>query len=265
MSPVALFCWNYKSPPLSPSYCRMWAASMLYAKRSEMRTVLIADRLGIDVLVEGLKLPYDEILHMPPIPDELAHVYDIAKITALLMLAEQGRPAIMVDHDAFLRRPIPDRVRLAPYMGEFFYDPSEPIKGMHAKLPVPRFIGELPRGIASGVMGGSDCERITKTCRDSLAVALHPQNREILSKADGYLASTILGELSFGEAFPDGEMLIPGGPNDQLGYYRSGYMHACGLKKNAGSRMEMLEFFRHDFPEEFEAVLDRWDEYFAGH
>lgn len=260
---LAVYSWKYHTAAMSLSHARIWTGSVLYARRAGMTPVLVADPAGIAFLVDGLKLPFEEVLPMPELPDDLVHVYDLQKLSALLAITGRGQPAFHIDHDVFLRRPFPDHILSASYSAEFFYSPSKSVQDLHHTLPVPRFTGPLPRGLAAGIMGGNDHAGIAQVCRESLACALDPRNCAVLQAADGYLASTIFGELSFGQAFPDAAELLPRGQFHQIDYYRAGYMHACGLKKIAGSRMEMLEFFRTEFPDEFASTLPRWDSCFS--
>ena len=260
----AIYSWKYQAAPMSLSHARIWAGSVLYAKRAGMTPVLVADETGIDFLVGGMGLPFEEIIPMPELPNELVHVYDLQKLSALLSITGRGEAAFHIDHDVFLRRPLPDRVLSASFAGEFFYEPSKAAQALHDTLPVPRFAGPLPRGLTGGIMGGTDHARIAQVCRESLSIALDPRNREVLKSASGYVASTIFGEFSFSHAFPNAVDLLPQGKDYQIDYYRAGYMHAAGsLKSNAGSRMEMLEFFRTEFPVEFAATLPCWDAYFT--
>ena len=260
----AIYCWKYLDAPMSLSHARMWAGSVFYARRAGMTPVLVADQTGIDFLVSGMGLPFEEVIPMPELPDELVHIYDLQKLSALLSITGRGEAAFHIDHDVFLRRPLPDRVLTAPCAGEFFYESSKAAQALHDTLPVQRFAGALPRGLAGGITGGTDHARIAQVCRESLSVALDPRNREVLQSANGNLASTLFGELSFGDAFPDAAVLLPQGMVSQIDYYRAGYIHAAGaLKSNAGSRMEMLEFFRTEFPVEFAATLPSWDAYFT--
>ena len=260
----AIYSWKYHVAPMSLSYSRMWAGSVFYAKRAGMTPVLVADQTGIDFLVSGMGLPFEEIIPMPELPDELVHVYDLQKLSALLAITGRGESAFHIDHDVFLRRPLPSRILSAPFAGEYFYESGQSAKSLHHTLPVQRFSGAFPRGLAGGIAGGTDHARIAQVCRESLSIALDPRNCEVLQSAHGNLASTLFGELSFGHAFPDAAVLLPQGMVSQIDYYRAGYIHAAGaLKSNAGSRMEMLEFFRTEFPVEFAATLPCWDAYFT--
>jgi hypothetical protein len=262
---IALYSWKYRQGTFSLSNSRIWTASVHYALRAGMRPVLVADEVGVRYLADGLKLPFAEVLPLPAIPDELVHVYDLTKLTALQIIAERGEPVIHVDHDAFIRRPLPKRILEAPYAAEFRYRPSQDAASLHGSLPVPRFAGDLPTGLMAGIMGGNATERIVAVCRESLRVALDQRNRRMLvQEPNGFLLSTIFGELAFGEAFPDAEELLPRGPSVQEDYYKVGYMHAAGLKKDAGTRCEMLEFFKADMPEVFAATLPAFDSYHTG-
>lgn len=258
----AVFSWKHHASTLSLSHSRIWAGSVHYAKRDGMRCVLVADKPGVAYLHDGLGLPFDEVRPLPELPAELVHIYDLVKLSALLMFASDGVPAMHVDHDAFLRRPLPERILSAPFAGEFFYEPAKVIRELHDSFPLRRFEAIPPKGLAGGIMGGNSCRRISEVCLESLRIALDPRNREAMRAADGYQASTIIGELAFGEAFPDAEQLFPNGPKAQTDYYRLGYMHAADLKKNPGVRCEMLEFFRDEFPAEFAKTRARWDSCF---
>jgi len=260
----AIYSWKYHAASMSLSHARMWTGSVLYAKRAGMTPVLVADQTGVDFLVGGMGLPFEEVIPMPDLPDELVHVYDLQKLSALLLIAGRGETAFHIDHDVFLRRPLPSRILAAPFAGEYFYESSKAAQSLNDTLPAPRFVGAMPRGLTGGIMGGTDHARIAQVCRESLSIALDPSNREILKSANGYVASTVFGEFSFSHAFPDAVDLLPRGQDYQIDYYRAGFMHAAGaLKNNAGSRMEMLEFFRTEFPVEFAATLPCWDAYFT--
>lgn len=261
-SPAAIFSWKYPVATLRMAMARMWTGSVLYARRAGMHTVLVADQPGIDLLVHGLQIPFDEVLLLPFIPDELRHVWDLTKVTALLTFLEKhptGFASFHVDHDVFLRRPLPKRILTAPFAGERRYVPDPSAAALNFSLPVPRFT-TMPTGVSSGIFGGVSTDRIAATCRSSLATALDPRNRERLTHCrNGWLASTIFGELSFGESFPDAELLFPNWTGSQPEFYRLGYIHATNMKDDAGRVGEMMEFFRSEFPDEYAAVLPRWD------
>ena len=90
---TAVFSWKHHSQTLGLSHAWLWTGAVCYAQRAGMRCVLVSDDQGADYLAGRLGLPFAEVLTLPTLPDELTHVRDLTKLSALKMLADRGEAA----------------------------------------------------------------------------------------------------------------------------------------------------------------------------
>ena len=215
--------------PLAHHY--LWAGSVRYARRAFGRVVLVTDKPGRALLCDAMNLPFDEILPLPDLPDELAHVYELPKLCAYAAMAARGEPFLHVDFDAFLRAGLPSGFAKAPFIAEYTYQPARFVAGLHAILPVKR-LQQPVLGAAGGIMGGCALDELGIYAQAGLRVALDPANREMLRNANGYQASVYLGEVPFGTEFgPRIACILPRGPVRE-DYWRAGYIHFAGRLKH---------------------------------
>ena len=260
MITTALFSWKNKDSYISLYNGWLWTGAVNYAKRSGMRCVLVSDDNGINSLVNVLKLPFDEVLSLPHVPNELQHIRDLTKISALSLMAKRGECVLHVDHDLFLRRPLSDEILSAPFAGEYFYESKEFVSLINKGLTHPRTILSS-KGLAGGIMGGTDLQRIISVCNQSLWIGCHPANRKQLVEADGYQSSVLLGESMFAQEFPDAVEVLKGGLEEAKKTKNSGYLHMANAKQNPGAMCQAAELVRLDFPEEYRKTFDNWDKF----
>jgi hypothetical protein len=258
MISTALFSWKHHLQTLGLAHAWLWTGAVCYARRAGMRCVLVADDAGADYLSYRLGLPFDQIHALPQIPDELTHVRDLTKLSALKLLADRGEAAIHIDYDAFIRKPLPASILTAPFAGEFFYT-AKPFIGYVNETLRHKRLETITRGIGGGIMGGTALEQISAVCEESIRIGCHPDNRQAFVEANGYQASVLLGEASFAHAFPDAVELLKGGNSDADEYRRLGYVHLAGLKDDRGAMAQAAELVRLDFPTEYRETFDRWD------
>ena len=254
---TAFFSWK-KHGGLTLHEAWLWTGAVLYARRAGMRTVLVADPPARALLVDRLKLPFDEVLPLPFIPDEIEHVRDLTKLHALRLLIARGEAALHVDFDVFLGQPLPAHLLAAPFCGEFWYDTRPFLARLNDSLIVPRHQPPPLRCIAGGIMGGNDIAGILAVCDESIRIALLPENRLALGAANGYQASVLLGEAAFGAAFPAAAILLPRGNAFREDYEALGYVHLASNKSNPRKLHYAAEMVRRDFPQDFMEVFLRW-------
>ena len=217
-----------------------------------MATLLVADAAGLSTLIDRLKLRVDRVEQLPPIPVELDHVRDIAKLQALKIA---GANAIHIDFDVFLRKPLPAEILAADFAGEFFYPTRPFLHRVNDSLKVARHQPPPVQCLAGGIMGGQATERIHSVIDRSLAVALDPLNREALTLANGYQASVLIGEAAFAAEFPDAAILLPHANQNRQDYIDRGYVHLAGNKDNPTKLHHVSEMVREDFPTEYASTF----------
>jgi hypothetical protein len=258
MITTALFSWKHQEATMNLSHAWLWTGAVCYARRAGMRCVLVADDAGANYLSYRLGLPFDQIHALPALPDELTHVRDLTKLSALKLLADRGEAAIHIDYDAFIRKPLPASILTAPFAGEFFYT-AKPFIGYVNETLRHKRLETITRGIGGGIMGGTALEQISAVCEESIRIGCHPENRQAFVEANGYQASVLLGEASFASAFPDAVELLKHGNSNAEEYRRLGYVHLASLKDDRGAMAQAAELVRLDFPTEYRETFDRWD------
>jgi len=217
-----------------------------------MATLLVADASGLSTLIDRLHLSVDRVEQLPPIPVELDHVRDIAKLQALRIA---GANSIHIDFDVFLRKPLPAEILGADFAGEFFYPTRRFLHHINDSLKISRHQPPPAQCLAGGIMGGQATQRIQKVIDHSLAVALDPLNRPALVVANGYQASVLIGEAAFGAEFPDAAILLPRANQNHQDYIDRGYVHLAGNKDNPTKLHHASEMVREDFLGEYAATF----------
>jgi len=258
MIETALFTWKHHEENISLWQAFLWCGSVNWARRHFKNVVLISDEKGEDLLFYKLDLPFTEKLRLPEIPAELLHVYGIAKLMGDQILSEQNIPFVQIDYDAFLRKPLPDRMLSAKFIAEFEYGKKDFAIDINSKLHTPLPIKE--GGYAAGIRGGNDCAKIYNMCSRSIAEALKPENLDFLTAQNGYQASVVLEEASaYAEFRGEAEFLFPTTASHQ-DYLRAGYIHLAGnLKKDRGALAQMAIRVQLDFPEQFKNTAEKFD------
>lgn len=254
---IALFSWK-RPAPLTLDECWLATGAVHYARRSGMDTILATDDAGREMLCDRLALPFDEVLPLAPIPDELVHVRDLTKLMAFRDVLMGGKPVVHVDFDAFLMKPLPTDLLAASFFCEYHYPTKGFVRRINSDMPQPRF-SEVPANCAaSGVFGGCDVTGMMAVTQESIASALHPDNREVFVNANGYQASIVIGEAAFGAAFPSSPVMLAHG-NRLIGEYQAlGYVHLAGNKANADKMAKAAALVRRDFPEAFVRAFNTW-------
>lgn len=261
MIETALFTWKHHEENISMWQAFLWCGSVNWARRHFKNVVLISDERGEDLLADKLGFPFTDCLRLPEIPEELLHVYGLAKLMGDQMMAEQNIPFVQIDYDAFLRKPLPLRMLSAKFMAEFKYGKKDFLVNINSKLQTPLLISG--KGLASGIRGGNDCARIYSMCSRSIDEALKPENREVLCNENGYRASCVLEEAaSYDEFEDDVELLFPTTQSHQ-DYLIAGYIHLAGsIKKDRGALAQMAIRVQLDFPDQFKKTSARFDNLF---
>lgn len=258
MIETALFSWQ-SAGPLRLDQAFLWCGAVHWAARHFRRVVLVADADGL-ATVGALNLPFAECHEMPAVPAPLRHLYDLPKHYAQLLLCRRGVPAVQIDWDVFLRRPIPERLLRAPFLTEFLFRPRRFIGTLNRRLPVPR-LARIPRlGCSGGLMGGCDLDAIAAEAEASLSIATDPRNAAVLTAADGYQAASLFSEVAYGAALANRtEPLLPVGGGTFADAARAGYVHLAGVKRERGGLAQAAMQVQRDFPREYLRTARRWD------
>jgi hypothetical protein len=257
---TAVFSW--KGPlrllPLPHAFLR--ALSVNWAARWFPRVVLVSDAPGL-AYFSALGLPFTELIELPEIPDDLAHIYELPKLHTAAILAQRGTPFLHIDHDAFLRRRISAAFLEAPFCGEFLYPAKDFLPLLNIRLGAPRFARTPTVCCATGVFGGNDTEGILHWCKASLATALHPANRDALRQANGYQASVLLGEAAAAHAYEGGKTtpLLPHGMYSLEDYRATGFMHLRELKRERAALLQAEGYLLRDFNAAYFETARRFD------
>lgn len=252
MIETALFSWKYPHQNISLWQSFLWCGSVNWAKRFFKETVLVSDDMGIDLLVNKLHLPFDLVIKLPDLPNDLVHLYDLPKLASSIIMAERNIPFIQVDYDAWLCKKLPDTILNSVFFCEFLYNTKPFVNVINSSLPVRRFDQIPSKSCATGIYGGNDLKNILNYSRESIRVATHSDNRSILRNVNGYQGSVLIGESAPGHAFEGKiETLLPRGNNFPEDYRKAGYIHVAGLKKNEGAMAKMAIRLQIDFPEEY--------------
>jgi hypothetical protein len=257
---TAVFSWKGPLRLLPLPHAFLWALSVNWAARWFPQVALVSDAPGREYLADGLGLPFTEIIELPEIPGEFAHIYELPKLHAAAILARRGTPFLHIDHDAFLRRRLSAAFLQAPFCGEFLYPAKDFLPLLNIRLGAPRFARTPTVCCATGVFGGNDTEGIMCWCEASLATALHPANRDALRQANGYQASVLLGEAALGECIPCGlAPLLPQGIDSQEDYRATGFMHLRDLKRDRAALLQTELYLLRDFHDAYFETARRFD------
>lgn len=263
MIETAVFSWQ-SNGPLKVDQAIMACGAVRWAARHFPRVILVADAEG-QATVGALGLPFTERHEMPAVPADLRHIYDLPKHYAQLLLCRRGVPAVQIDWDVFLRRPLPARLLAAPFLTEFCFRPARFIAALNRRLPVPRLARIPPLACAGGIMGGCDLAAIAAVAEESIRVAADPRNRAVLARSDGYQAASLLSEVSYGAALAHcTAALLPPGGGTFADAARAGYVHLAGVKRDRGGMAQAAMQVQRDFPAEYLATARRWDALWEG-
>lgn len=99
-----------------------WALSATLAKRHYGHIELHTDTLGKQVLVDTLRIPYDEVfLTLDEIGPEIRpNLWAYGKLLAFRAAALRGAPFLHIDDDVFLFKKLPDEIVTSPVVCQCF-------------------------------------------------------------------------------------------------------------------------------------------------
>jgi len=256
MIETAIFSWQTAGPLKLPQ-ALLWCGAVNWAARHFPRVALVSDAAGL-ATVGALGLPFTETHEMPAVPAGLLHIYDLSKHYAHRLFCHLGVPAVQIDWDVFLRRPLPERLLTAPFLTEFFYRPGRWASALNRRLPV-RHLAKIPRRACSGgLMGGCDLDGIARVAETSIRLATDPRNAAVLAREDGHRCAVLLSEIAYGAALGDRtEALVPD-PADYAACARAGYMHWTVKRERGGMAQAELQVAR-DFPAAYRRTARRWE------
>jgi len=256
MIQTAVFAWvQQPGKTLSLWDTLFWGAAVHHAARHFEDVVLLADDKSTALLSGFYELPFTETIPLKPIREELRHIYELPKLMACVEMAHRNTPFLCIDYDAFCRKRLPKHVLEAGTTAEYRYEPRKWQQELNALLPRPRF-PQVDKAACTGILGGNNLDLLSKEANLSIECANHPDNRPYMEKQGGYQLATVLGEAVAG-GFPD---LCPMfAEADQESYYKAGFMHIAGGKKDAGKVAQAAMHVQYDFPKLYIEIRDKFD------
>ena len=179
-----------------PTWDHYWASWVLSAWQAHLThgTVdLVTDRVGAEILVNELQLPFRHVsLALDEIPTE-AHpaLWAYGKIVAYEEHARNGNPFIHIDSDVYLWKPLPARVTNAaiaaqcyewapqyPPFHDIYTRPRQTMRALMKHLPrawTPH--AKDDHAINMGIFGGNDLDTIAEYCSQVRSFVEHPDNQ----------------------------------------------------------------------------------------
>jgi hypothetical protein len=156
--------WGFRS---EIEHLASWALSVWTAACHFSETLLVTDRAGADLLVDGLGLRFSAVrVELDSLAAPLG-LWNAGKLQAARVAAGMGDPFVHVDADLFLWKPLPDRILRAPLLGESLYRTSDFVSVDQCGRAIEAAGGALPaawgradQSVACGVFGGADLDTI---------------------------------------------------------------------------------------------------------
>lgn len=199
--PLALDVQRGKVSGGWPSWDHYWASWVLSAWQARLThgTVdLVTDRVGAQILVEELQLPFRHVsLALEDIPRHVhPALWAYGKIVAYEEHAKRdedsgGRGFMHIDSDVYLWKPLPERVASAdiaaqhyewapdhPRFHDIYTRPRQTMRALMKRLPeawTPH--ADEDHAINMGIFGGLDLGTIAEYCRQVRAFVEHPDNQ----------------------------------------------------------------------------------------
>lgn len=184
-----------------PSWDHYWASWVLSAWQAHLThgTVdLVTDRIGAQILVEELQLPFRHVsLVLDAIPRNVhPALWAYGKVVAYEEHAKRGDASagggfMHIDSDVYLWRPLPERVTSAavaaqhyewapqyPPFHDIYTRPQQTMQALMKHLPgawTPH--AEDDHAINMGIFGGNDLHTIGEYCRQVRSFVEHPDNQ----------------------------------------------------------------------------------------
>lgn len=197
-----------------------WALSVTLAKKHFGRVELHTDSVGKELLVDRLRLPYDEVyLTLDKISEDIKiDFWAFGKLLAYQAAAKQGEPFLHIDDDVFLFKPFRKEILEAPIVAQcvepFCYYRSS------LKMLPPRMRNRvLPesswRAYNLGVVGGSDTQFLGRYADRAVRFA---EELSQLRESTGW-HNTVFEQAMFGKVVFDERRVVTcvlkGGYNNQ--------------------------------------------------
>lgn len=209
----------------------LWSLATLYNRRQFEKLRLVTDSEGARFLIDELALPFDSV---STALDQLTGVsfWSAGKLQACLLADE---PFAHLDHDAFLRRPLPDHLLHAGAIAE------RPEPEMHHLYPMGEFwrlcacVPERWREARTliyntGLFGGNDLERLHRWAAESLEI--ERTNPRLQSNMGGTQRSLILEQFAYGVEFQYSVQTLLRAQPSQEEATLARYTHLCGGDKD---------------------------------
>jgi hypothetical protein len=222
--------WSYWSRPAGPAHqarwktafhnLLSWAMSVSMPGASGARKILYTDSPGARLLIDGMKLPFDEVdCSLDTLPEQEGRLWVLGKLTAY---RQHSRPFAHIDNDVFLWRRLPARVegaglfaqnpeRFSPSSPD--YQPAALVAGLdESGVVVPealRWYAQIGGNDAycCGIVGGQRVDLLNDYADRALALAKH---QGPLAKLASHIELNVLLEQYFLSAYCFHQIAVAG-------------------------------------------------------
>ncbi len=181
-----------------------WALSCLQLLKLYGQVELVTDKLGKEILIDSLGLPYTSVslAQEEPVAGMRPELFSLAKLKTYSL---QKEPFIHVDGDLFLFRPLPDSILKAGLLSsnpeaDLFFN-AEIVKKVHEKgfdLPIHlKGLDAEPYLFSSnaGIIGGHDLSFIENYTRHAFDFV--SANRDLLNQSTPDGINFLIEQISF--------------------------------------------------------------------
>ncbi len=188
-------------------YYLSWILSLQQAQKFFLKTLLVTDDYGAELLVEGLKLEFDEVsTSLNELQDYDPKWWALGKIYTYAL---QKEPFIHIDNDVFMWKPLPVNSSTVLFaqnpeyfdVGASFYMPEqiESLMNNHGGwLPEEwiwyRSSGLPQRAESCGVFGGNETEFINYYAKLAIEIITHSANSKVWEVLGDNIERNILVE-----------------------------------------------------------------------
>jgi hypothetical protein len=263
------FFEQVRSPASTEFLLLSFAYSCLQARKFYLNVELVTDDRGLQLLVEGLKLPYtnctvvlNDLNHYDP------ELFAIGKVYAY---AHQTEPFLHIDNDLFIWERFNDSVQRFPLTvlhkeGYPLYAAGyiSALQEIKQKFDyVPKYLADVPLdkeivGVNAGVMGGTDTEFFKVFSREVFQFIDNNPNWKTMSSP--WVFNVIYEQMLFYYLLERKERInfyldespqlysfseVPG---------KTRLIHARGDQRGFALRTSLLYFFKTDFPLEYSRI-----------
>jgi|WetSurSiteA1Bulk_404760.scaffolds.fasta_scaffold00081_18 hypothetical protein len=288
--------WSFWSKPYLLARKQIWASerhhllswilSVQLAKKHFRKTRLVTDEYGARLLVDGLRLEFDDVQIVLNTLDE--HDSKWWALGKLYTYRLQDAPFIHIDSDVFLWKPLPIAAHppvfaQSPeyfYLGESFYKPdalADLMRQYGGWLPKEwqwyQSRGRVQRAECCGVFGGHAIKFINYYADLAIRTIKHTNNHPVWQKLDDSIERNILLEQYLLSACIDyhnhsnlnhSAIVIDylfASESDAFNAEKSaaaGYTHLIAdTKKDAIVANNLEQRVKHDYPEAYQRCLAR--------